>query len=122
VTCRTGPPERGSPGRPIIREPAETGHHKAVALDPIQYGPFEDGRAAVSAARRVYDLPPATGAWTAAMRTMLEDALAGTPLGLYDRQIIEWLCGWEPSTVAVIAGWITRAGQAGGDDGQEAAP
>ena len=51
---------------------------------------------------------------------MLLDALAaaGVYLGAYDHRIVEWLAGWEPQTVAVIAGWVQRAGQA---DGQAAA-
>jgi hypothetical protein len=40
-------------------------------------------------------------------------ALAGVELGAYDKRIVEWLAGWEPSTVAVVCGWITRARQAG---------
>jgi hypothetical protein len=37
-------------------------------------------------------------------------AVAGIELGAYDHRIVAWLAGWEPATVAVIAGWITRAG------------
>jgi hypothetical protein len=42
---------------------------------------------------------------------MLEDACtaAGVELGAYDRRIIAWLAGWEPQTVAVICGLISRA-------------
>jgi hypothetical protein len=48
---------------------------------------------------------------------MLEDACtwAGVDLGAHDHAILAWMAGWEPSTVAVIAGIITRARQAGGD-------
>ena len=44
---------------------------------------------------------------------LLLDALAaaGVYVGRYDIQIAEWLAGWEPQTVAVVAGWITRASQ-----------
>ena len=38
---------------------------------------------------------------------------SGIQLGAYDRRIIEWLAGWEPATVAVICGLISRARRAG---------
>jgi hypothetical protein len=38
---------------------------------------------------------------------------SGIRLGAYDRRIIEWLAMWEPATVAVICGLISRARQAG---------
>jgi hypothetical protein len=38
---------------------------------------------------------------------------SGLQLGAYDRRIIEWLADWEPATVAVICGLISRARQAG---------
>ena len=93
------------------RRPPDTPPAKAASLD-TRVGPFETGREAAAAARHIYDLPPATGAWGAAMRKMLEDACAsaGVDLGAHDRAILAWLAGWEPSTAATIAGWITRAG------------
>lgn len=36
-------------------------------------------------------------------------ALSGIELGTYEKCIIEWLAGWEPSTVAVVCGLIRRA-------------
>jgi len=47
--------------------------------------------------------------WTGWIRARLLGALDGVELGAYDRRIVEWLIGWEPSTVAVIAGWVMRA-------------
>lgn len=38
---------------------------------------------------------------------------AGVAMGRYDDRIVEWLSIWEPSTVAVVAGWISRAYKAG---------
>ena len=38
-------------------------------------------------------------------------AAAGVELGAYDRSILEWLAGWEASTVQVIIGLITRAAE-----------
>ena len=114
------PPDRGSPGRPIIREPAETDHRKAVALDPnasSKAGPFESEREAAAAARWITDLEPGTGQWGVAMHKTLDDACsaAGVELGAHDHAVLLWLCGWEPSTVVTIAGWVTRARQSGGD-------
>lgn len=34
---------------------------------------------------------------------------AGITIGAYDARIIDWLTEWEPGTVAVIAGLISRA-------------
>lgn len=38
---------------------------------------------------------------------------AGVAMGRYDDRIVEWLSIWEPSTVAVVAGWIIRAYEVG---------
>ena len=38
-------------------------------------------------------------------------AAAGVHLGAYDRRILAWLAGFEPQTVAVVAGIILRAGE-----------
>lgn len=38
---------------------------------------------------------------------------AGVTLGAYDRRIVEWLSGWEPEVVAVIAGLIRRTAAQG---------
>ena len=45
--------------------------------------------------------------------TDLETALAGVELGAYDKRIIAWLAGYEPATVAVVCGLISRAREAG---------
>jgi hypothetical protein len=42
---------------------------------------------------------------------------AGVDLGAFDREILGWLAGYEPSTVQVIVGLIARA--AAGEDGCE---
>jgi hypothetical protein len=74
-------------------------------------GPFETEREAREAVRHIRDLPPGTGAWTEGNQRLLTDALtaAGVALGAYDHRILDWLTGWEPQTLAVIAGWVTRA-------------
>lgn len=38
-------------------------------------------------------------------------AEAGVELGAFDRKILEWLAGWEASTVQVVVGLIERAGR-----------
>ena len=38
---------------------------------------------------------------------------AGVAMGRYDDRIVEWLSIWRPSTVVVIAGWVSRAFEAG---------
>lgn len=36
-------------------------------------------------------------------------AAAGVQLGNYDRRVLDWLAGWEPTVVQAIAGIISRA-------------
>ena len=83
---------------------------------PVTAGPYETEAQARAAARHITSEPPGTGAWQAGSHRMLCQALAaaGVELGDYDHDIVQWLAGWEPSTVAVVAGWIARAHQAGG--------
>lgn len=38
---------------------------------------------------------------------------ASVQLGAYDRRILAWLAGWEPETVQVVIGLISRAAQGG---------
>lgn len=42
-------------------------------------------------------------------------AEAGVELGAYDRRLVDWLAGWEWSTVATIASWVRRAQHASGE-------
>ncbi len=53
------------------------------------------------------------GAWGSGNHRLLEDACgaAGVDLGAYDQAILLWLAGFEPSTCAVVAGLIARAGR-----------
>lgn len=75
-------------------------------------GPFDTERQAVEAAKAASPeldvLQLARG-----NRDMLLSALnaAGVELGEYDRTIVDWLAGWEPSTCAVVAGFIVRAAE-----------
>jgi hypothetical protein len=38
---------------------------------------------------------------------------AGIELGAFDRSVLDWLAGWEPSTVQVVIGLVARAYAAG---------
>jgi hypothetical protein len=68
---------------------------------------------AVRAAWDAWEASPGVGRLAAHNRVMLGRALeiAGVAMGRYDDRIAEWLSGFEPTTVAVIAGWITRAAE-----------
>ena len=74
-------------------------------------GPFETEREAIAAVRHILDTEPGTGAWQEGILALLTDACAnaGVQVGAYDSRILHWLTNWEPQTVAVIAGLITRA-------------
>jgi hypothetical protein len=74
-------------------------------------GPFDTEREAAAAVQHITSNP--TEAWRDGMHRHLEQACAaaGVELGAYDHAILLWLAGWEPATVAVIAGLIARARQ-----------
>jgi hypothetical protein len=83
-------------------------------------GPFETEREAreLPAVRAVYaafEADPGAGKMAPHNRRLLGRALeaAGVDMGRYDDRIAEWLAMWEPATCAVVAGWITRAHEAG---------
>lgn len=40
---------------------------------------------------------------------ILADVLSGIELGVWDRRILEWLAGWDSTTVLTVASWIARA-------------
>ncbi len=44
---------------------------------------------------------------------ILAGALAGIELGAWDRRILEWMAGWDGSTVLTVASWLARARAAG---------
>ena len=83
-------------------------------------GPFETEQQArqlpaVQAVYAAFRADPGVGKMTPQTHEMLLSACAaaGVELGAYDRHILAWLAGWEPQTVAVIAGLISRAHEAG---------
>ena len=70
-------------------------------------GPYETEREAMAAsawARQGRD-----GDMRASNLADLAAALSGVEVGAWDRAITEWLAGWEPSTVAVVCGLLSRA-------------
>ena len=44
---------------------------------------------------------------------ILAGVLAGIELGVWDRRILEWMAGWDASTVLTVASWIARSRAAG---------
>lgn len=68
----------------------------------------------VQAIFRAFDASPGAGKMAPLNLAMLEQACAAAhvELGAYDQRILAWLAQWEPQTCAVIAGLITRAGDA----------
>jgi hypothetical protein len=51
-------------------------------------------------------------------RAVLREALQGVELGAYDRQMIEWMAGWDTPTVAVVVSLLHRAREAGEEAGR----
>jgi hypothetical protein len=78
----------------------------------VSLGPFSDERAAARAAR---SWPAGGEASGNPNLTMIMDAVvaAGVELGAWDQRIVAWLSMYEQSTVAVVAGLISRAHDAG---------
>lgn len=73
------------------------------------------------AVHAAFDADPGAGKMAPHNLAMLRQAYdaAGIELGAYDSRILAWLAGWEPQTVAVIAGLITRASRPGAGAGTE---
>jgi hypothetical protein len=87
-------------------------------------GPFETEREARRAALERGG--PARPGWSilsaAQNRQMLTEAceIAGVSLGAYDREVLDWLAGFEDAACAVVAGLIDRACEAGASRAQQA--
>jgi hypothetical protein len=97
-----------------VLDVSEAGHPRPLS------GPFATERDAQQAAVQYTGPPGASltgppGQLAEANRSMLLDAVnaAGVELGDYDRRILDWLAGYEPSTCAVIAALIARAAERG---------
>ena len=46
------------------------------------------------------------------LRSLLADALSRVELGAWDRKVLDWLAGWDASTVVPIVSLIVRARRA----------
>jgi hypothetical protein len=44
---------------------------------------------------------------------ILAGVLAGIELGVWDRRILDWMAGWDASTLLTVASWIARSRAAG---------
>lgn len=84
-------------------------------------GPYETEQQAAAYMDEAYhyeDRMPGSGSMSAynlgALTTACEEY---TRLGDYDRQVIEWLSGQEPTAVAVLIGIVRRAYWKGRHDG-----
>jgi hypothetical protein len=59
------------------------------------------------------EAPPPGFMPRAGQAQILADVLAGIELGAWDRQIVQWLAGWDTCTVLTVASLIARARAAG---------
>ena len=77
-------------------------------------GPFETETEARVAAQAAADpgLLPLKAAENRQLLGRVCEA-AAVAMGRYDDRIVQWLSIWEPSTVVVVAGRITRAYESG---------
>ncbi len=59
------------------------------------------------------EAPPRGFVPGAGQAEILAGVLAGIELGAWDRRIVEWMAGWDASTVLTVASWVARARAAG---------
>ncbi|MGH3223486.1 MAG: hypothetical protein ACRDPY_33165 [Streptosporangiaceae bacterium] len=59
------------------------------------------------------EAPPRGFGPRAGQAEILAGVLAGIELGAWDRRILEWMAGWDASTVLTVASWIARSRAAG---------
>ena len=64
------------------------------------------------------EAPPRGFMPAAEQARILAGVLAGIELGAWDRRILEWMAGWDASTVLTVASWIARSRAAGTARGQ----
>ena len=72
-------------------------------------GPYESWRDADRSSLHAGDGRTSGMTISSANLAQLTAAVSGIELGAYDRRIIDWLADYEPATVAVICGLISRA-------------
>jgi hypothetical protein len=89
-----------------------------VDRPPIVYGPYEaeretDGSPLVQAVRSDPDFGRGVSRPHNEQHlfAVLQDA--GVRLGVFDTRIVKWLASWEPATVQVVIGLVSRVYAAG---------
>lgn len=112
ATAEAAPVARG---RSLGRVPAKAADHPSTMIgQPVESEAQAQARAlpAVQAVYEAARASPRRGVLAEGNHRMLCDALSavGVQLGGYDHAIAIWLAWFEPATVAVVAGWVTRAG------------
>jgi hypothetical protein len=60
------------------------------------------------------EAPPRGFVPKAEQAEILAGVLAGIELGAWDQRILEWMAGWDASTVLTVASWIARSRAARG--------
>lgn len=90
---------------------------KASRIGPFQTEQQARQSPAVQAAYAAFDRNPGAGKMHPHNLAILTDALAAAEVtpGEYDRRIVSWLAGWEPTTAVVVAGIIRRAADGPGE-------
>jgi hypothetical protein len=87
----------GHPGPAVPRSPCS--HDHAPVMARLPGGPVE--------------APPRGFVPQAEQARILAGVPAGIELGSWDRQIVQWLAGWDTCTVLTVASLIARARTAG---------
>jgi hypothetical protein len=75
---------------------------------PTGYGPIETCPNSLTPPHTEYD-----HSGPIQYRGALLQAVDGVELGTYDRRILDWLAGWDTSTVAVVVSLLHRVRAAG---------
>jgi len=93
-----------------MARPAARSQRAPASPAAARCGPYQSEREAAGAVRAIHAAAPGIPL-AAGNHQMLTQACAAArvQLGDWDRRILAWLAGWEPSTCAVVAGLIWRA-------------
>ena len=89
----------GHPGPAVPPPPPPCRHDHPPEMAGLPGGPVDE--------------PPAGFVPQAEQARILAGVLAGIELGTWDRQIVQWLAGWDTCTVLTVASLIARARAAG---------
>lgn len=108
----------GHPGPAIPRPPCSHDHAPSTARDSCfdvtpGYRTAGAWPAMAGLPGGPVDAPPRGLVPQAEQARILAGVLAGIELGTWDRQIVQWLAGWDTCTVLTVASLIARARAAG---------